>query len=245
MLLTLTAALLATPPASAAPIDFQGIAGLPRAGTGANGSSLVWRNLGLRAQSEWIDAEITVPTCLAITPLASGRGDSHAPACQGVEAIPSPIVSGDHDASITFKVPRWDDRFPWVDLSLRQWRLALIDGPGRTGRSGATGAVVLRQPLAGVDGIVGYEQPVSAAVDSSRWRTLFVGLAWRSSAGVALEIIGERRAERASGAVDRSLELRLARRFDIAGARVLAWGTRSFDAAPRGWRSGVGMEFPF
>jgi hypothetical protein len=245
VLLTLAAALLAPPPALGAAIDVRAVAGLPRISSGANGQVIAWRNIGVRAESEWIDAEVRVPTCLAVTPRPRGRDDDSTVSCGGTDDRSSWFTGGDHQTSITFKVPRRDDRLPWVDLSVRQWRSTLIDGSEATRKDGTAGTVVLTQPLAAIDAIAGYEVPLKSSADSGRWRTLFIGLAWRSAVGVAVEIVGERGVERASGAIDRALTLRLAHRFDATGARIAAWSTRSFDDPQNAWRLGLGVEFPF
>ena len=61
------AALLVAPLAAADSVDIRAVAGLPRAGL-VDGQAMAWRNVGIVAESDWLDAEVKFASCLPRLP---------------------------------------------------------------------------------------------------------------------------------------------------------------------------------
>lgn len=244
LLSALVASFLGMPSASAAaPFELTTFAGLPRATLDAYGGVTAWRNLGARVQSTYADAEISVPYCFAAFARTAIAGDATARygACAGSQELAR--GHGEHHLALTFKLPQLHG-LPYVDVAVRHWRAPSFDASEMERRSGAAWSAIATQPVGVADVIGGYEAMFGPAGDSGRWRTLFAGLAWRTATDVDVEIVGERAVNDLSGAIDRAVTLRLAKRFDAA-TRFAAWGSRSSNDSSGPWRFGLGLEVSY
>ena len=146
---------------------------------------------------------------------------------------------------MTFKVPRWSEGAPLVDLALRSWRVpSRVATPGER-RDGAAAELVVTQPLGSVDTFAGYSTPLTQAQDASRWRSAFAGVTWYAARGTRLELIADRSVETSTATIDRTLTLRLVHATAARGTRIAAWTTRALDDRGVPWQIGAGLETTF
>lgn len=239
------AAVLFAPPSPAADlVDVRAFAGLPRAGITA-GRAIAWRNISVVAQSDLLDAEVRVTTCAWSLAAASWRADALDTSCTDAAGA-TPMGGLGHQYGLTFKIPRWHDEAPFVDIAVRSWQSALRDTAARDARAGSTAVLVMTQPLGSFDAILGYSMPLtSSSQGDGIWRSTFAGLAWHTGPATTLEITADRGIETTTGALDRSLTLRIAHATPARAARLSAWATRAVDDPVDAWRIGVGFEVFF
>ena len=233
-------------PAFAEAVDLEAFAGVPRVSAAVDGSVMSWRTLGMRVATDWLDVEVSAPTCLGVAvpaaPIDADRVGPRGGASAGGAYAP---MAGAHRASLTLKLPRPSAELPFVDVTIQRWRSLAVDRSDSAAASGATWSVVATQPVGSVDATIGYELPMAGSRPFDRWRTVFTRVSWHPAPGIAAEIGAERSVEHDSAAIDRALVVRFARRVEAGGARIAASGVRSFDDASRGWRFNVALEIPY
>ena len=238
------AALLAAPAAGATDIvDVRAVAGLPRVGL-VDGRAVAWRNIGIVAESDLLDAEVRIASCLPpgsapLTP--ADRSDS------GCGAAIGAFADGNlgHEFALTFKVPRWSEGAPLVDLALRSWRAPSRVGTPGERSDGSVAELVVTQPLRAVDAFVGLSTPVTLANTASRWRSAFAGVTWYAAQGTRLEFVADRGEETATARIDRTITLRIVHAVAARNVRVAAWTTRALDDRTDAWQVGAGLEISF
>ena len=237
------AALLAAPAAGATDIvDVRAVAGLPRAGL-VDGRAVAWRNVGIVAESDLLDAEVRIASCLPpgsapLTP--ADRSDS------GCGAAIGAFADGNlgHEFALTFKVPRWSEGAPVVDLTLRSWRAMPHVGISAERRDGSAGELLVTQPLGAIDAFAGFSTSMGFANAASRGRSAFAGVTWYAARRTRLELVADRAEDAATATVDRTLTLRIL--HTAAGnARIAAWTTRALDDPTGAWRVGAGLEIAY
>jgi hypothetical protein len=238
------AALLVAPLAQAADgVDIRAVTGLPRAGI-ADAQAVAWRNIGIVAASDWLDAEVKFASCLPATTAALTPADRSGSACATSVGASAGGNRG-HEFALTFKVPQWSEGAPIVDLALRSWRApARFATPGEP-RDGTVAEFVVTQPLGSVDAYLGYSTPVTQAQDASRWRSAFAGLTWYAARGTRLDLVLDRGVETSTAAIDHTLTLRLAHATAARGTRIAAWTTRALDDRSDPWQVGAGFDITF
>ena len=238
------AVLLVAPSAEAADIvDVRAGTGLPRAGI-VDGQAIAWRNVGIVAESDWLDAEVKFASCLPVGTASLTPSDRSGAACV-VSAGALATGNRGHELALTFKVPRWSEGAPLVDLALRGWRApSRVATPGER-RDGAVAELVVTQPLGTIDTFLGYSAPVRQAQDASRWRSAFAGVTWYAARGTRLDLVADRGVDATTAAIDRTLTLRLAHATAARSARVAAWTTRALDDRTAPWQIGAGFDINF
>ena len=238
------AALLIAPASEAADIvAFRAVTGLPRAGLG-EGQITAWRNVGVVAESDLLDAEVKIASCIPTPSVPRTSSDPSGSAC----AIPGDEFANGYlnqQFAVTFKVPRWSEGAPLVDLSLRSWR-----GPSHVGtpdarRNGSVAELVATQPFGSVDTFVGYSTPVALGNSASGWRSAFAGVTWYMEQGTRLEFVADRSQSASTAAIDRTLTLRIVHAMPARNARFAAWTTRALDDRVDTWQVGAGFEIAF
>ncbi len=237
------AALLFAPLAAAETVDLRAVAGLPRAGL-SGGRAIAWRNVGVVAESEWLDAELTVATCLPMTTAPLTPSDPPGSACAGPVDGFAPASPG-HGFAFAFKVPRWSGDAPLVDLALRGWRAPPGGGTAGERGDGAVAELVVTQPLGSVDTFVGISTQAMRAGAGARGRAAFAGVTWQAAPATRLEFVAERGEEAASVGIDRTITLRILHAVPARGARAAAWATRALDDRVDAWRVGAGIEIAY
>ncbi len=238
------AALLVAPLAEAADIvDVRAVAGLPRAGI-VDGQAIAWRNVGIVAESDWLDAEAKFAGCLPGTSAALTPFDRSDSACSVSTGAFSSRNRG-HELALTFKVPRWSEGAPLVDLALRSWRApSRVAVPGER-RDGTVAELVVTQPLGTIDMYAGYSTPVTQADTATRWRSAFAGVTWYVARGTRLDLVADRGVETSTAAIDRTLTLRLVHATAARSTRVAAWTARALDDRTDPWQIGAGLDITF
>lgn len=238
------AALLVAPPGGAADsVDIRAVTGLPHAGI-ADGQAVAWRNVGIVAESDWLDAEVKFASCLPAATAALTPADRPDVVC-AVAAGAFASGNGGHELALTLKVPRWSEGAPLVDLALRSWHApSRVASPGER-RGGTIAELVVTQSLGAVDTYLGYSAPVMPAQDASRWRTTFAGVTWYATRDTRLDLVLERGMETSTAAIDRTLTLRLAHATAARGTRIATWTTRALDDRSDPWQVGAGFEIRF
>lgn len=238
------AALLVAPLADAADIvDIRAVAGLARAGI-VDGHAIGWRNVGVVAESDWLDAEVKFASCLpgttaSLTP--SGRSGSACAASVGAFAT----GNRGHELALTLKVPRWSEDAPLVDLAVRSWRApSRVAVPGER-RDGTVAEVLVTQPLGTIDTYVGYSTPVAQADTATRWRSAFAGVTWYAARGTRLDLIVDRGVETSTATIDRTLTLRFVHATATRSTRLAVWSTRALDDRSDPWQIGAGFDITF
>jgi len=239
----MAAALFAPLSPAADLVDVRAFAGLPRAGIVA-GRALAWRNIGVVAESDLVDAEVRVATCARSPAPMAWSTDGSNSSCPDAAGIATPGELG-HQYGLTFKLPRWHGQAPFIDLALRSWRTPLRDPAARDSGAGSSAVLVVTQPLRSFDAIFGYSMPMTSFAGDGIWRSAFAGLAWHAAPATTFELIADRGVERTTGALDRSLTLRIAHATPARAGRVSAWATRAVDDPTDAWRVGVGLEVFF
>ena len=238
------AALLVAPLAEAADIvDVRAVTGLPRAGI-VDGQAIAWRNVGIVAESDWLDAEVKFASCLPAATASLTPSDRSGSACA---ASAGAFASGNrgHELALTFKVPRWSEGAPLVDLALRSWRApSRVATPGER-RDGTVAELVVTQPLGTIDTYLGYSTPVTQADAATRWRSAFAGVTWYAARGTRLDLVADRGVETSTAAIDRTLTLRLVHATAARSTRVAAWTTRALDDRTDPWQIGAGLDITF
>jgi hypothetical protein len=238
------AALMVAPVSAATDLaDIRAVAGLPRASL-AGGQALAWRNVGIAAESEVLDAELKIASCLPATappPTPSGLADSACAATAGA------FAAGNlgHQLALTFKVPRWSQGAPLVDLALRSWRAPPRVATTGERRDGSVAEMVITQPLGAVDAFAGFSTPVPLANAASRWRSAFAGATWYAAQRTRFELIADRGEEVATATIDRTITLRFVHAAAASNARFAAWTTRALDRRADAWQAGVGLDVAF
>jgi len=238
------AALLVAPVSAASDlVAIRAVAGLPRAGL-ADGQAIAWRNVGIVAESEWLDAEVKIASCLPTIPTPTTPVDRPGSACA---AAAGGLASGDlgQQFALTFKVPRWSEGAPLVDLALRSWRAPSRVGTPGERSDGSVAELVVTQPLRAVDAFVGLSTPVTLANTASRWRSAFAGVTWYAAQGTRLEFVADRGEETATARIDRTITLRIVHAVAARNVRVAAWTTRALDDRTDAWQVGAGLEISF
>jgi hypothetical protein len=238
------AALLVAPVAVATDIvDIRAVAGLPRTGL-ADGQAIAWRNVGIVAESDLLDAEVKIANCLATSSAPLTPSDrSGSPCAASTDAFANGNLG--YQFAVTFKVPRWSKGAPLVDLALRSWRASPRVGTSGERRDGSIAELVVTQPLGVVDTFIGFSTPITLANGGSRWRSAFAGLTWYAAQGTRLEFVADRGEEAATARIDRTITLRIVHAVPARNARVAAWTTRALDDRNDAWQVGAGFEFAF
>jgi len=238
------AALLVAPLAQAADsVDVRAVTGLPRAGI-TDGRSVAWRNIGILAESEWLDAEVKFASCLPAMTATLTPADRSAAACAAAVGAFAGGTQG-HEFALTFKVPRWSGGAPLIDLALRSWRAPSRLATPAEQRDGTVAELVVTQPLGAVDAYLGYSTSVTQAQDASHWRSTFAGITWYAARGTHLDLVLDRGVETSTAAIDRTLTLRFAHATAARGTRIAAWTTRALDDRGDPWRIGAGFDITF
>ena len=238
----LGAALFAPRADAAEGLTLRATTSLPRADI-ADGRAVGWRNVGVAAESEWIDADVKFASCLpAAEPRAlepDRSGCAVAPAATAAGGVPV------HQIALTFKAPRSIESAPLIDLTLRQWRATAGSRAAGERNGGTVAELVVTQEMGGdFDTYVGYSVPVFSTNGPTRLRPSFGGVIWHWRPGARLELIADR-GTGASTAIDRSVTLRFAAATSARNTRFAAWTTRSLDERTDAWRMGAGLEVTF
>lgn len=238
------AALLLAPLAEAADsVDIRAVAGLPRAGI-VDGRAIAWRNVGIVAESDWLDAEVKFASCLPGTTASLTPSDRSGSDCA---VSTGALATGNrgHELALTFKVPRWSEGAPLVDLALRSWRApSRVAAPGER-RDGTVAELVVTQPLGTIDMYAGYSTPVTQADTATHWRSAFAGVTWYAARGTRLDLVADRGVETSTALIDRTLTLRLVHATAARSTRVAAWTTRALDDRTDPWQIGAGFDITF
>ncbi len=224
-------------------VALRAVTDLPRAGI-ADGRAIAWRNVGIVAESDWLDAEVKFARCVpaANLPLvAFDRSDSDCASWTGALAT----GGRGHQVALTFKAPRWGEGAPLVDLALRQWRAPSRAETGGEQRAGTVAELVVTQPLGPFDTFAGYSVPVMSTNGSGQWRSTFAGVTWYAAPGTRLELIADRGVETTSARLDRTLTLRVAHATAARSMRIATWTTRALDDRTDPWQVGAGLEITF
>lgn len=238
------AALLVAPLSEAAElVAIRAVTGLPRVSV-ADGQALAWRNVGIVAESDLLDAEVTIASCLPGTTATFTPSDRSGSACAASAGAFATENLG-HQFALTFKVPRWSEGAPFVDLALRSWRAPSRVGTTGEWRDGSAAELVVTQPLGAVDTFIGFSTPVTLANDASRWRSVFAGVTWYAAQGTRLELVADRGEEASTATIDRTITLRIVHAVAARNSRVAAWTTRALDDRTDAWRIGAGFEIAF
>jgi hypothetical protein len=238
------AALLIAPASEATDIvAFRAVNGLPRAGFG-DGQASVWRNVGIVAESELLDAEVKIMSCVPTPSVSRTSSDPSGSACATSDGETANGNLGQQFA-VTFKVPRWSEGAPLVDLSLRSWRGSSRVGTPEARRDGSVAELVATQPLGSVDTFVGYSTPVALGNAASGWRSTFAGVTWYVTQGTRVEFVADRGQSVSTAAIDRTLTLRIVHATTARNARFAAWTTRALDDRVDTWQVGAGLEIAF
>lgn len=233
------AALFASRSPAADIVDVSARAGLPRASV-VDGRAVAWRNVSVLAESDLFDVEARVASCL---PSVSADFTGKASGC--ATATPLDTRGGlGHMFALTYKVPRWHAGAPLVDATLRTWRAPLPNNATGARDRGTGGTLLITQPLGPLDAIAGYALPLERVRAAGSWRTTFAGVAWRARSGISVELLTDRDEEVASGTIERTLTLRIARAAAASDLRFSAWAARALDNPSDRWRAGVGLELP-
>jgi hypothetical protein len=238
------AALLVAPLSEAMDlIAIRAVAGLPRAGL-ADGQAIAWRNVGIVAESDLLDAEVKIASCLPATSAPLTPSDRSGSACA---ASAGEFANGNlgHQFALTFKMPRWSEGAPLVDLALRSWRAPSRVGTPGEQRDGSVAELVVTQPLGAVDTFIGFSTPVTLANVASRWRSAFAGVTWYAAQGTRLEFVADRGEEAATARIDRTITLRFVHAVAGRNTRVSAWTTRALDDRTNAWQVGAGFDIAF
>ena len=238
------AAVLTAPAAQASDIvDFRAVSGLPRAGI-VDGQPIAWRNVGVRVESDWLDAEVKFGSCLPAATMALTPTDRSGSACA---ASAGAIANGNlgHELALTFKVPTWSEGAPLIDLGLRSWRMpSRVATPGER-RDGTLAELVVTQLLGTVDTYLGYSTPVMQADAASHWRSTFAGVTWYAAPGTRIDLVADRGVQTSTATIDRTITLRLVHATPARGTRVAAWTTHAFDDRTDPWQVGAGFDIVF
>ena len=237
-------ALLAPPSPASDLVDVRTVVGLPQTSLIA-GRALVRRNVGIVAESEFLDAEMEFTRCVPSTSAVPVSGDAADAACA---SSPDADAAGGlgHQFGLTFKVPQWRDDAPLIDLTLRSWHAAPLEVRSSNERgTGSTAGLTVTQPLGSIDAMLGYAVPVASSYTGGNWRSTFAGFAWHSGRGTTLEFIADRGVEATTGAIDRTLTLKISHVLPARGARLAAWSTRALDDPADRMRIGVGLDLAF
>ena len=238
------AALLVAPVSDATDIvEISAVAGLPRAGL-ADGQATVWRNVGIVAESDLLSAEVKIVSCLPTPSTLRTPSDPSGSACAAPAGETANGNLGQQFA-VTFKVPRWSEGAPLVDLSLRSWRGSSRVGTTDARRDGSVAELVATQPLGPVDTFVGYSTPVALGNAASGWRSAFAGVTWYVAQGTRLEFVADRGQSASTAAIDRTLTLRIVHAMPARNARFATWTTRALDDRANAWQVGAGFEIAF
>ncbi len=235
--------LLVVPLAAADVIDVRVVAGLPRAGI-VDGQAIAWRNVGVAAESDWLDAELNFASCLPAATASLAQADGSGSAC-AASAGASAGGNRGHELALTFKIPRWSEGAPLVDLALRSWRAPSRAATPGERRDGTVAELVVTQPLGTIDAYLGYSTPVTQAQDANHWRAAFAGVTWFAARGTRIDFIADHGVQTATAAIDRTLTLRLVHATAARGARVAAWTTRALDDRTDPWQVGAGFDIKF
>ena len=238
------AALLAAPAAEATDVVVvRAVADLPRAEL-HGGQVTAWRNVGIVAESDLLDAEVKIASCV---PAPSAPRTSSNPSGSTCATPDGESANGDlgQQFAVTFKVPRWSEDAPLFDLSLRSWRGSLRVGTSDPRRDGSVAELVATQPLGAVDAFVGYSTPVALGNAASGWRSAFAGVTWYVAQRTRLEFVADRGQSASTAALDRTLTLRIVHAMPARNARFAAWTTRALDDRADGWQVGAGFEIAF
>jgi len=238
------AALLVAPASEATDIvEIRAVAGLPRAGL-ADGQAIAWRHVGIVAESDLLDAEAKFASCLPATTTPLAPSDLSGPACS---ASVGAFATGNlgHQFALTFKLPRWSESAPLVDLALRSWRAPSRVGSAGARRDGSVAELVVTQPLGAVDTFIGFSAPVTLANVTSRWRSAFAGVTWYAAQGTRVELVADRGVEATTAAIDRTITLRFVHALAERNTRFAAWTTRALDDRSDAWQVGAGFEIVF
>jgi len=238
------AALLVSPMSVATDIvDIRAVVGLPRAGF-VDGQATAWRNVGIAAESDLLDAEVKIASCLPATSTQLTPADLSGSACS---ASVGPFVTGNigHQLALTFKMPRWSESAPLVNLALRSWGAPSRVGTTGERRGGSAAELVVTQRQGVVDSFIGFSMPIMPAHAASGWRSAFAGVTWYGAQGSRLELVADRAAEAATAAIDRTITLRFVHTAAGRNTRVSAWTTRALDDRTNTLQVGAGFDIVF
>lgn len=242
-LLAMAAALFAPPSPATDLVNVRAVTGLPRVGSTAGGAT-VWRNFGVVAETDLIDAEVKVATCSSAPPALPKRIGNASGSCGGPSETETDGGMG-QQLRATLKIPRWHSDAPLIDVTLRSWRSQARLSDGRERSSGSTAEVAVTHELGPVDAFYGISTPLASSVAQGAWRSAFAGLSWRPSPGTTLEFVADKGIEAATGTIDRTLTLRILRTSKPGGIRYAAWATRALDDRAEAMRVGLGLDYAF
>lgn len=241
----LSAALLAASASAASDlVDVRAVSGAPQVAVSA-GRALVWRNVGVVAESDLVDVEAKIAACSSgAAPIATGFQGSAAATC------PAAIASGvgtapGHQFAATLKVPRWDENAPLVDVSVRSWGSAMRTGVGRDSATGSAAVMTVTHLVGPFDAFYGYSTPFGSAGAQERWRSAFAGVGWRTTTGTTIGFVADRGREAATGQVDRTFTLRFVLPVAARGLRFGAYATYALDDPAGAPRAGIGVDYAF
>ncbi len=241
--LAMAAALFAPPSPASDLVAVRAVAGLPQAGIAAD-RALVWRNVGVVAESDLVDVEAKIATCSSGPAEIPSGIDNAGATCNGPSGFAVDAGLG-RQFRATLKIPRWHTDAPFVDLTLRSWRstTALSNSHGRA--TGSAAELAVTHPLGPVDAYYGYSTPLASFGAQGIWRSAFAGLSWQAAQGTTLEFVADRGTETATGAIDRLLTLRILHAATARGIRFAAWTTRAVDDRADAIRVGIGLDYAF
>lgn len=237
-------AMLFSPPSPASDlVDIRAVVGLPQAGSTAGGVT-TWRNFGVVAESDLVDAEVKVATCSSAPAGFSTNIGNASGACSAPSGIGTDGGIG-QQLRATLKLPRWHADAPFIDVTLRNWRSQAQLSDRRERTSGSAAEVAVTHALGLVDAFYGYSTPLASSGAQGAWQSAFAGVSWRPAPGTSLEFVADRGREVATGTIDRTLTLRIAHTSKRGGIRFAAWTTRALDDRAEGVRVGLGLDYAF
>ena len=240
------AALLVTPLAAAADsVDIRAVAGLPHAGL-AGGQAVAWRNVGIVAESDWLDAEVKFASCLPTPSTPRTPSDSLGSAC----------------AAAAGAIRQWQPG-PSVRIDAQGTPLERRRAPGRPGaaqlartvarRDAGRASAMARRPnwwsrsrWAGVETFAGYSDAgragAGARAAGARRSPASPGTRREAPASSSSSIAVWRAS---TATIDRTLTLRLVQATAAHSARITVWTIRALDDRTDPWQIGAGLDIGF
>lgn len=241
--LAMAAALLPPPSAASDVVDVRAVAGLPQARPSAGGMT-AWRNFGVVAESDLIDAEVRIATCSPAPSGVSADIGNTGGACSGPSGTGTDGGMG-QQLSATIKLPRWHADVPYIDVTVRNWHSQARLSERRTATTGSAVEVAATHALGPLDAFFGYSVPFASSRAQGAWQSAFAGLSWRPVPGTTFEFVADGGRETGTGAIDRTLTLRIAHAPRRGGVRFAAWATRALDDRAEPMRVGLGLDYAF
>lgn len=215
--------------------------GVPQASL-VDSHAVPWRFVTARASWSGVSLEARLPECIdALRPPVPPSGLTPRPACSGAAGVPAPLAL-EQQWSARWRLPRWVDGGPSVELSWRRWATPA----SRTNRGSREerAQLELGQWLGPLHGEVGYVTPLGATRTSDPWTTRYVGVSGSPARGLWAELTYDFARRMQASDIDRQVTARLS----YTATRAWRWSVfavRQVDDAPRRWDAGLGIEGTF